>query len=154
MAHKDKDHKLQKSDIIFKFRSPHINCPEQYIGESCRTLGDELRNTSGSHLSSTNTAVPQGIQLVQTILPSYIGNHKAIQETFRKPCSSGSVTPHLMETWESTSCHAFGIQYYRTLILFSSSNPQDSLSPPSPPPLPGLLPTPTSTHICSGGTNI
>ena len=30
IAPKDKDHKLQKSGIIYKFTCPHINCPEQY----------------------------------------------------------------------------------------------------------------------------
>ena len=43
MAPKDKGHKLQKSGIIYKFKCPHINCPEQYIGESGRTLGDRCK---------------------------------------------------------------------------------------------------------------
>ena len=43
MAPKDKDHKLQKSVIIYNYKYPHINCPEQYIGESGRTLGDRLK---------------------------------------------------------------------------------------------------------------
>ena len=34
MAPKGKDHKLQKSGVFYKFKCPHINCPEEYIGES------------------------------------------------------------------------------------------------------------------------
>ena len=40
MASKDRDSKLQKSGVIYKFECPHINCPEEYIGESGRTCGD------------------------------------------------------------------------------------------------------------------
>ena len=36
---KDKDPKLQKSGIIYHYKSPHLNCPEAYIGESGRALG-------------------------------------------------------------------------------------------------------------------
>ena len=43
MASNGKDHMLQKSGIIYNFRCPHINCSEQYIGESSRTLGDRLK---------------------------------------------------------------------------------------------------------------
>ena len=31
LAPKDKDTKLQKSGVIYKFRCPHINCPKEYI---------------------------------------------------------------------------------------------------------------------------
>ena len=65
MAPKYKEHKLQKNDIICKFKCPHINSPEQYIGESGRTLGDSVK----VHLRApfTNIATLQGIQSVQTV---------------------------------------------------------------------------------------
>ena len=60
MAPKDRDDKLQKSGVIYKFKCPHINCPEEYIGESGRTFGDRLKG----HLRapSPNTATQQDMQ--------------------------------------------------------------------------------------------
>ena len=43
MAPKDKDSKLQKSGVIYKFKCLHINCPEEYIVESGRTFRDRLQ---------------------------------------------------------------------------------------------------------------
>ena len=43
MAPKDKDPKLAMSGIIYRYRCPHINCTEQYIGESGRILGDRYK---------------------------------------------------------------------------------------------------------------
>ena len=43
MAPKDRDNKLQQSGIIYKFKYPHINCPEECIGESGRKLGDRVK---------------------------------------------------------------------------------------------------------------
>ena len=43
LAPEDKDNKLQKSGVIYKFKYPHRNCPKEYIGESSRTLGDRLK---------------------------------------------------------------------------------------------------------------
>ena len=67
MTAKDRDNKLQKRGIIYKFKCPHINCPEEYIGESGRALGDRVKE----HLRapSTNTATIQDIQSVQTASP-------------------------------------------------------------------------------------
>ena len=42
--------------------SPHINCPEAYIGELGRALGEEgSKNTSRPPLQITSTAIPQDI---------------------------------------------------------------------------------------------
>ena len=43
MASKDKNHILQKSGIIYRFKCLHIHCPEEYIGESGRTLGERVK---------------------------------------------------------------------------------------------------------------
>ena len=66
MAPKDKDTKLQKSGVIYKYKCPTINCPEEYIWETGRAFGDRLKE----HLRtpSTNIPVPQGIQLALTAL--------------------------------------------------------------------------------------
>ena len=62
MAPKDKDHKLQKSGKIYKFKCPHINFPEQYIGELGRTLGNKvkehLKAPSPFHEHSNTTGHP------------------------------------------------------------------------------------------------
>ena len=62
MAPKDKDNKLQKSGVIYKFKCPHINWPEEYIGESGRTFGERLiehlRTPSPIHQHSNSTGHP------------------------------------------------------------------------------------------------
>ena len=65
MAPKDKDPKLAKSGIIYMYTCPHINCTEQYIGESGRTLGDRykehLKAPSPIHLHTLNSAYKKKI---------------------------------------------------------------------------------------------
>ena len=43
MAPKDKDTKLQKSGVIYKYKCPQMNCPEEYIGDTGRAFGDRLK---------------------------------------------------------------------------------------------------------------
>ena len=43
MAPKDKDSKLQKSGVTYRYKCPTINCPQEYIGETGRALGDMLK---------------------------------------------------------------------------------------------------------------
>ena len=43
MAPKDKDPKLAKNGVIYKYKCPTINCTEEYIGESGRTFGDRYK---------------------------------------------------------------------------------------------------------------
>ena len=62
MAPKDRDNKLQKGGIIYKFKCPNINSPEEYIGESGRTLGDRVKEHLRAPSPSTNTATLQNIQ--------------------------------------------------------------------------------------------
>ena len=49
IAPKDRDPKVTKSGIIYRYRCPHINCTEQYIGESGRTLGDRASQGTLTH---------------------------------------------------------------------------------------------------------
>ena len=62
MAPNDKDPKLSKSGIIYRYRCPHINCTDQYIGESGRTLGDRdkehLKAPSPIHLHTYTSGNP------------------------------------------------------------------------------------------------
>ena len=62
MAPKDKDPKLAKSGVIYKYKCPTINCTEEYIGESGRTFGDRykehLKAPSPIHLHTSSTGHP------------------------------------------------------------------------------------------------
>ena len=44
MSPKNRDSKLQKSGVIYKFKCPHIKCQEEYVGKSGRCFWDRLNN--------------------------------------------------------------------------------------------------------------
>ena len=62
MAPKHKDPKLSKSGVIYTYKCPTINCTEEYIGESGRTLGDRykehLKAPSPIHLHTSPMGHP------------------------------------------------------------------------------------------------
>ena len=62
MVPKDKDPKLAKSGVIYKYKCPTINCTEEYMGESGRTFGDRykehLKAPSPIHLHTSSTGHP------------------------------------------------------------------------------------------------
>ena len=62
MALKDKDPKLAKSGVIYKYKCPTINCTEEYIGESGRTFVNRykghLKAPSPIHLHTSSTGHP------------------------------------------------------------------------------------------------
>ena len=146
MAPKDKDHKLQKSGLIYKFTCPYINYAEQYIGESGRTLGDRikehLRVPSSIHQHSNTTGHPVSPDCFTIIHRESQGNTRNIKEAMFILVND----PSLNRDIGKYSCHTFGIQYYRTLQLCTSSNTQHSPSPLSTLPLLGLLPQPFNSH--------
>ena len=84
VAPKDNDHKLQKSGILCKLTCPHINCPEQYIGESGRTLRnrvkEHLRAQSSIHLHSNTTGHPVSPDFLTIIHREPQGNTSNIKE--------------------------------------------------------------------------
>ena len=51
-----------QSGVIYRYKCPNINCTEQYIGESGRTLGDRykehLKPPSPIHLHTSATGCP------------------------------------------------------------------------------------------------
>ena len=51
---KDKDPKTHKSGIIYHDQCPHINCPEAYMGESGRALGQRVKE----HLKAPSPNLP------------------------------------------------------------------------------------------------
>ena len=90
MAPKDKDTKLQRSGVIYKYKCSQINCPEEYIGETGRAFGDRPKE----HLRAPSTIipVPQEIQLALTVVALFTERHKSQLETSRRPCTSGPMT--------------------------------------------------------------
>ena len=62
MTLNDRDNKLQKSGVIYRFKCPHINCLKEYIGESGRSFREQLKEHLGPHYLYTNTVTPQDTQ--------------------------------------------------------------------------------------------
>ena len=62
MAPKDKDPKVIKSGVIYRYQCPNINCTEQYTGESGRSLEEmyreHLKAPSPIHLHTSTTGHP------------------------------------------------------------------------------------------------
>ena len=59
---KDKDNKLQKIGVSYHFKYPHINCPDEYIGESGKPFGERIKEhlkaPSPIHQHSSSTGHP------------------------------------------------------------------------------------------------
>ena len=127
MVPKDKENKLQKSGIIYKFKCPHINCPEEYIRESGRTLGNRVKEhlRAPIHQYSNTTGHPVSPDYLTIVHRVPHGNTRNIKEAMFPWVND----PSLNRNWANTSCHTYGITYYRTLQLFNSSNNQYSPSP-------------------------
>ena len=93
MAPKDKDTKLQKSGVIYKYKCPQISCPEEYIGKTGRAFVDRikehLRAQSSIHQHTSSTGHPMSPDCFN----KSSGSHRAQPETSRKSCSSGLMTP-------------------------------------------------------------
>ena len=81
---KDKDPKLNKSGVIYHFKSPHINCPEAYIGESSRALGDRIKEylkaPSPIHHHSSSTGHPLSPECFNIICQETQGPSRNIKE--------------------------------------------------------------------------
>ena len=53
MKPKDKDPKDSKSRVIYSYQCPHLDCDEEYIGETSRTLGGKKKGTPETTFSYT-----------------------------------------------------------------------------------------------------
>ena len=43
MAPKDKDHILNKSGVIYRYKCHRVECDEEYIGESAKTFAERFK---------------------------------------------------------------------------------------------------------------
>ena len=87
---KDKDPKLQKSGIIYHYKCPHLNCPEAYIGETGRALGDRvsehLKAPSPIYTHNNHTGHPFDPNCFNIIHKRTLGFSRTIKEAmFIKP---------------------------------------------------------------------
>ena len=59
---KDQDPKVNKSDLIYSYQCPQLDCNDEYIGETSRTLGERrrehLKQPSLIHRHSQSTGHP------------------------------------------------------------------------------------------------
>ena len=71
IAPEDMDSKLQKSGVTYMFLCPHINCLEEYIGESGLTFRDRLKENlrapSPIHHHSHSTGHPLSLEYVNIV---------------------------------------------------------------------------------------
>ena len=149
--HKNPPHGLQgqgqqtkKGGVIYKYKCLHINCPEEFVGESVELLGTGSRTILGSYPLSITIATLQDTQSALNVLPLLTGSMREAQGTFRRLCVSMYMTLHLTGTRESINSLTYGIRFYKTHLHSCSNNP--ALPPFSlplyyKPPCTPLIPT-------------
>ena len=119
LAPKDKDSKLQKSEIIYQYKCLQINCTEEYTGESGRIFGDRykehLKVPSPIHLYTTTTGHPVSPHCFSILDMESQG--MAWSGTSRRLCTLGSMTPLSIEIMENSNFHMYGIKYRRITHL-------------------------------------
>ena len=77
---KDKDSKLQKSGSSYHFKCPHINCPDEYIGESGRAFRDRIKG----HLKAPSPIFQHSSSTGQSLSPDcFTTIHREAQGTSR-----------------------------------------------------------------------
>ena len=84
MAQKGRDNKLQKSGVIYQYKCAHINCPEEYTGESGMELGDRIKEhlkaPSPIHHHSSSTCHPLSPDCFTILLREAQGTSGNIKE--------------------------------------------------------------------------
>ena len=140
MAPKDKDPKLTKSGIIYRYQCPNINSTEQYIGESGRSLGDRykehLRAPSPIHMHTSTTGHPVSPDCFTIVDRESQGLTRNIKEAMYIKVNDPSLNGNLEKNFYFCQ---FGTKYSRTHCHYNSSNiPTVCQLPPAhgPPPLP------------------
>ena len=131
---KDKDPKTQKSGIIYHYKCPHINCPEAYIGESGRALGERVKEhfkapspIFNDSSSTGHSSDPDNFSIIHKEVHSH-------SRTIKEAMFICVNDPTLNRNLGNTNFHMNGTAYYRHYQCYSSSLPA------FPPPLPPCLP--------------
>ena len=102
-APKDKNLKLAKSGVIYKYKCPTINCKEEYIGESGRTFGDRykkhLKAPSPIPLHTSSTGHPVSPECFSVVDREAQGMARNIKEAMYIRVKDPSLNKNL-----ATSC--------------------------------------------------
>ena len=133
MNPRDKDPKINKTGIIYHYKCPRINCPEAYIGESGRTLGERvqehLKAPSPIFQHSTSTGHPMDSDNFNIIHKEVHSHSRTIKEAMFICVNDPTLNRNLGK---------YQLQYIWDSILQAS--PTLQLKPPSLPPSPTCSP--------------
>ena len=124
MAPMDKDNKLQKGGVIYQFKCPHINCPEEYIGESGRAFEDRIKESlkapSPVHQHSNSTGHSVSPDCFTTVHGESQGTSRNIKEAMFIHVNDPLLNRNLRG---NTNYHTSGTISYRIHQLCSSNRP-------------------------------
>ena len=142
---KDKDPKTQKRGIIYHYKCPLINCPEAYIGESGRALGERVKEHLKAHSPifhhSTSIGHPLDSDNFNVVHKEVHSHSRTIKEAMLICVND----PNSTEIWESINFCMYGTAYFKHHQCYSSSLPAFPLPLP-PSPYQHLIPTPVHTQ--------
>ena len=133
---KDRHSKMQKSGIIYHYKYLHINCPDAYIGESGRALGDRVKEhlkvPSPIFQHSTTTGHPLDSDNLNIIHKEVHSHSRTIKEAMficvHDPTLNRNLEKYqLLRIWDNI------LQASPTLQLKPSSFPASPLLPLSNP---------------------
>ena len=134
---KDKDPKTHKNGIIYHYKCPHINCPEAYIGESGRVLGERvkghLKAPSPTFHHSTSTGHTLDSDNFNTIHKEVYSHSRIIKEAMficvNDPTLNRNLGKYqLLHIWDSI-LQASPIQQLKPSSLPTSPSPLTPLYP-------------------------
>ena len=112
---KENDIMCQKIRVIYHYKCSHMDCPEEYIGESGMTFSDRfrehLRAPSSIHLHSQTTGHQDDLECF-TIIDR---KHKGATRTIKEAMYICMNDPSLNGTLVNTTCLTCGMMYYRMM---------------------------------------
>ena len=134
---KGKDPKTHKSGIIYHYKCPHINCPDAYIRESGRALGDRVKEhfktPSPIHQHSNTTGHPLDLDLFKIIHKEVHSHSRTIKE---------AMFVHIHDPTLNRNLGKYQLPYIWDNTLQAS--PMQQLKPSSPSHTSPLSHTPTT----------
>ena len=145
---KAKDPKLQKSGILCHYKCPHLDCPETYIGETGRALGDRVsehfKAPSPIYTHSNNTGHPLDPNCFNIIHKETLGFSRTIKEAMfirvSDPILNRNLGKYLlMHIWDSIQQQTPTLQLKPSSLTTPSLpllayHPHPSPHPPQQPP--------------------
>ena len=118
---------MSNSGVIYGFKSPLVDCPEEYIGELGRTLRDRLREHLRAPYPIHQHSQTNGHQVDLECFTVANREAQSVDRTIQEAMYIHVNGPSFNRNLGKTSYPTYGMKYYRTLLHFISSNP----APPS-----------------------